>query len=104
MEKRNVVVQFVEGDAGGVSAAVTLTHGAQTGTVHLHSGARSGEWSYDVTEEESRAGRTGYSYFIEYDWGWAREASYRGEAASSPLILPLPGIASVGSFPFPRRF
>ncbi|MCW3053927.1 MAG: hypothetical protein JWN14_3097 [Chthonomonadales bacterium] len=104
MERWNVVVRLVEGDDGGLSAKVTLTHGEQVGKVRLYSGAPSVEWSYEITDEEIQAGRTGYTYLVEYEWGYAREASCRGEAVSSPLILPLPGVSDNASFPFPRRF
>jgi len=104
MEKRNVVVRLVERGEGGLWATVTLTHGEQTGKLILDSRAPSADWSYEITDEEIQAGRTGYSYLVEYDWGYAREASCRGEAVSSPLILPLPNMSDNASFPFPRRF
>jgi hypothetical protein len=100
MERRTVVVRLQPGDAAALWATVTLRHGAQSGTVELHSGHREGEWAYDVTDPE----RPGVAYAVEYTWGYARDMSVRGEWPEDVLVLPLPNTPPDGcSFPFRRQ-
>jgi hypothetical protein len=46
---------------------------------------------------------TAYELDVEYQWGYAREAWYRGRFDTDELVLPFPGSGGAASFPFPRR-
>lgn len=55
---------------------------------------------------EGSAGRAvgkGYSYEVEYQWGYAREAWHKGESDADELILPFPASTGEASFPLRRR-
>lgn len=112
MRRRTVTVRLATGDSAALSATISLAHGAQSGKLYLHSGHPSDAWSYEVPDGERLAGRVpgwaGVTFTVEYEWGYARDATYRGEAGMDgsedfALVLPLPGEPTDGSFPFPRR-
>ena len=108
MQHRVIPVRLAEGDAGGVVAEIRLQHGGQSSpTLVLHPGNRSATFEYDVDEAEEipnhQRGWRGYSFRVEWRWGYARERSYSGESNADELIVPFPGSGGEASFEFPRR-
>jgi hypothetical protein len=108
MEHRVITVRLAEGDDGGVVAEIRLEHGAQSSpTLALRPGNRSATFEYDVDEAEEipnhKKGWRGYSFRIEWKWGYARERSYAGESDASELVVPFPGSDGLATFEFPRR-
>lgn len=107
MDHRVITVRLAAGDAGGVTAVVRIRRGDGFATeLTLHPGAPSATFAYDVETDEIgngaglRAAGRSYAYEIEYRWGYAREASRRGESDADELILPFPGSTGHASFPF----
>ena len=93
MQHRVIPVRLAEGDAGGVVAEIRLQHGGQSSpTLALHPGNRSATFEYDVDEAEEipnhQRGWRGYSFRVEWRWGYARERSYSGESNADELIVP----------------
>lgn len=63
------------------------------------------EYDFDAVTpgSQGQAIGTGYSFEVEYQWGYAREAWHKGESDADELILPFPGSTGIASFLFPRR-
>src|SRR5262245_28260890 len=91
MARRTVTVRFAEGDAAGVTAVVRVCRGDRL-LAELRLTAAKSKTAFDY-EIDTREG-SGYSYEVEYAWGYAREASRSGKSDADELILPFPGHVS----------
>ena len=70
----------------------------------LRPGKSSASFEFDdAAAAERPPGERAYSFEVEYRWGYAREAWYKGSADADELVLPFPGSTGEASFPFPRR-
>src|SRR5262245_3414546 len=100
MARRTVTIRFAEGDAAGVTAIVRIRRGDEL-LADLRLTATKAKAAFDYEFDPSEGG--GYSYEVDYAWGYAREASRSGKSDADELIIPFPGSTGTASFPFVSR-
>jgi hypothetical protein len=106
--RRTLKIRLAQGESAGVTAIVRVRCGAcQVAELTLRSGAPSASVEIDVEaaapDARSQSAGGTYCFEVEYQWGYAREAWYKGSADADELILPYPGSTGAASFAFPRR-
>ena len=92
MTSRSIKLRLADGDFSGGKAIVRIRRGAQTcAEISLTPGrpAATVELAIDADHGAAggRAARRPYDIEVEYQWGYAREAWYRGSADVDVLVL-----------------